>query len=79
MSEGSAIVQLKAVSLIHCPAKGSDIDQMKAVVWFGLLGFNASATARVISRRWNDDDEIIFWWRKPEYPEETAGLWQTTD
>ena len=29
--------------------------------WFGLvlLGFNASATARVISRRWNDD-EISF-------------------
>ena len=27
---------------------------------FGLLGFNASATARVISRRWNDDDEISF-------------------
>ena len=26
----------------------------------GLLGFNASATARVISRRWNDDDEISF-------------------
>ena len=30
------------------------------VVWFGLLGFNASATARVISRQWNDDDEISF-------------------
>ena len=29
-------------------------------VWFGLLGVNASATARVISRRWNDDDEISF-------------------
>ena len=27
---------------------------------FGLLGCNASATARVISRRWNDDDEISF-------------------
>ena len=26
----------------------------------GVLGFNASATARVISRRWNDDDEISF-------------------
>ena len=25
-----------------------------------LLGFNASATARVISRRRNDDDEISF-------------------
>ena len=23
----------------------------------GVLGFNASATARVISRRWNDDDD----------------------
>ena len=31
----------------------------KANDWFGLLGFNASATARVISRRWNDD-EISF-------------------
>ena len=29
------------------------------MVWFGLLGVNASATARVISRRWNDD-EISF-------------------
>ena len=29
------------------------------VIWFGLLEFNASATARVISRRWNDD-EISF-------------------
>ena len=28
-----------------------------SLVWFGLLGFNASATARVISRRWNDDDD----------------------
>ena len=26
---------------------------------FGLLGFNASATARVITRRWNDDDDEI--------------------
>ena len=30
-------------------------------VWggVGLLGVNASATARVISRRWNDDDDIL--------------------
>ena len=21
----------------------------------------------------------VFWWRKPEYPEETTGLWQVTD
>ena len=27
--------------------------------WFGLLGVNASATARVIARRWNDDDDEI--------------------
>ena len=27
--------------------------------WFGLLGLNASATARVISRRWNDDEMLI--------------------
>ena len=26
--------------------------------WFGLLGLNASVTARVISRWWNDDDEM---------------------
>ena len=36
---------------------------LKTCVFFlgggGLLGFNASATARVISRRWNDD-EISF-------------------
>ena len=30
------------------------------VIGLGLLGFNASATARVISRRWNDDDEISY-------------------
>ena len=30
------------------------------VFCFCLLGCNASATARVISRRWNDDDEISF-------------------
>ena len=30
------------------------------IVWFGLLGGTASATARVISRRWNDDDEISY-------------------
>ena len=29
-------------------------------VWFGVLGFNASATARVISRRWNDDEISLF-------------------
>ena len=28
------------------------------IVWFGVLGVDASATARVISRRGNDDDEI---------------------
>ena len=34
---------------------------LQCLSWFGLvlLGFNASATARVISRRWNDD-EISF-------------------
>ena len=21
----------------------------------------------------------VFWWRKPEYPEETTDLWQVTD
>ena len=30
------------------------------MIRFGFLGFNASATARVISRRGNDDDEISF-------------------
>ena len=34
-------------------------DIMIGLVWFGLLGVNASATARVISRRWNDDDDEI--------------------
>ena len=38
--------------------------------WFGkMLGLiynNASATASVISRRWNDDNEMFYWWRKPE-------------
>ena len=35
---------------------------------FGLLGFNASATARVLSRRWNDDDEISFLVEETEVP-----------
>ena len=26
--------------------------------YVGLLGLNASATAKVISRQWNDDDEM---------------------
>ena len=30
-----------------------------SMVYFGLLGVNASATTRVLSRRWNDD-EISF-------------------
>ena len=43
------------------------------VYWrIGLLGFNTSATARVISRRWNNDDEISF------LVEETTDLWQVT-
>ena len=65
---------------------------------FGLLGFNASATARVISRfglvYWGltpqqqpgsyQGSEMmmmksVFWWRKPEYLEETTDLRQVTD
>ena len=34
-------------------------DPSSGLVWL-ILGFNASATARVISRRWNDDYEISF-------------------
>ena len=49
-----------------------------AVFWFGLLGFNASATARV-----NTGGEMmmksVFWWRKPEYLEETTDIRQVTD
>ena len=36
------------------------IDFGKLGLGLGLLGVNASATARVISRRWNDDDEISY-------------------
>ena len=46
-----------------CPCSSNvcrSLEFMGATFWFGLLGFNASATARVISRRWNDDDEISF-------------------
>ena len=41
---------------------------------FGVLGFNASATARVISTVfwWKS----VFWWRKPEYPEKPTDLRQ---
>ena len=39
-----------------------------------------SATAKVISRGGDDDEECQFyWWRKPEYPEETTDLRQVTD
>ena len=36
------------------------VDALTFTVDTGLLEFNASATARVISMRWNDDDEISF-------------------
>ena len=67
-------------------------------IWFGLLGLNASATARVRSRfglvYWGLTPQqqpgsyqggemmmmkSVFWWRKPEYPEETTDLRQVTD
>ena len=52
-------------------------------VWFGLLGFNASATARVISRRWNDDDEISFLVEETGVPggnhRPTASNWWSED
>ena len=41
-----------------------------------LLGFNASATARVIYQGGEMMMKSVFWWRKPEYPEETTDLWQ---
>ena len=47
------------------------------MVWFGLIGFNASATGSY------QGGEIImksvFWLRKPAYPEETTDLQQATD
>ena len=60
--------------------------------WFGLLGFNASATAKnvdnyVIYVLWQQPGSYqggemmmksVFWWRKPEYPEETTDLRQVT-
>ena len=46
-----------------------------------LLGVNASATARVISRRWNDDDEISFLVEETGVPggnhRPTASNWNT--
>ena len=49
------------------------------VRWFGLLGFNASPTARVIYQGGEMMTKSVFWWRKPEYPEETTDLRQVTD
>ena len=49
------------------------LTEMKIRRWLvGLLGGNASATARVISRRWNDDEISIL-------VEETTDLRQVTD
>ena len=41
-------------------------------------GVNASATARVISSG-EAMMKSVFWWRNPEYPEETTDLRQVTD
>ena len=42
----------------------------------GLLGFNASATG---SYQGGEMMKSAFWWRKPEYTEETTGLRQVTE
>ena len=67
LSENSTLEYLRYVSLIV----------VSEWVWFGLLGVNASATARVISRRWNDDDENQL--SGEEYPEETTDQRQVSD
>ena len=65
---GTPYVLSGMAHLIYLPAwhNLSCIPYMsQIVIWFGLvwlLGFNASTTARVISRRWNDDDEIHKLW-----------------
>ena len=46
---------------------------------FGLLGFNASATATGLYQGGEMMMKSVFWWRKPEYPEETTDLRQVTD
>ena len=52
--------------LLHQTTTALTYQSMRSVIkwkWHelgGLLGFNASATARVIPRQWNDDDEISF-------------------
>ena len=52
--KGQALIQYYQWNYSH-----TNSNQMKIIWWFGLLGFNASATARVIATRWNDD-EISF-------------------
>ena len=49
--------------------------KIQCLSWFGLvlLGFNASATAG----SYQGGEMImksVFWWRKPEYPEEITDL-----
>ena len=48
--------------------------------WFGLLGF---ITPEQQPRSYQGGEMMmiksVFWWRKPEYPEETTDLWQVTD
>ena len=48
-------------------------------VMIGVLGVNASATARVIYQGGEMMMKSVLWWRKPEYPEETTDLRQVTD
>ena len=46
----------------------------RAPAWLvGLVGVNASATARVIQGGEMMMKKSVFWWRKPEYPEDTIG------
>ena len=56
--------QSSFVRTVWCPLKCvrtvKHVDILNHWVGLLLLGFNASATARVRSRRRNDDDEISF-------------------
>ena len=80
---------LSEVNILHYfHSKSGVFRPTKPDQWFGfgLVGFNASATARVITRRGNEDDDENFWWstrRKPltySKPDQCgSGYWYDPD
>ena len=48
-------------------------------VWFGLVYWGLTPQQQPGSYQGGEMMKSVFWWRKPEYPEETTDLQQVTD